>query len=147
MIRSRDVEMILSELATATDLQHDSRFRFWAKRIDGVDTSQTNGYMFTGDFVRGGTVDVSGPGLYLVHSVNGSRKYATEHYTVVRMDADGTLHTTDVGTTGRESGWAVRIRDDVVASLAEMSGQTVSPLAAFTDAKVMDEARRRGLVS
>jgi hypothetical protein len=118
---SAQIRELNKELLKAAGEEHDTRFRSWAKEIISVDASKSNGYAFEGDFINEGTVEVEiKPRLYLVMTTAGSRKYQTRTYTVVAMDADGNLAATDIQTTDKTRGWALRIRDQVAALLAEM---------------------------
>jgi len=119
MKQARD---LLSDLIKASGQGHDSRFRSWAKRITSIDYERDNGYTFVGNFVPDGTVAVDAkPGLYLVMTVTGSRKYQKRTYTVVTMDADGNLSPAGVQTTDATKGWAVRIREPIANLLAELA--------------------------
>jgi len=146
----RDLSAELFDMVSE-DAWPDTRFRSWAKFVTAVDTSKVNGYAFKGEFVEDGTVEVEiKPQVFLIMTTNGSRKYQTQHYSVVTMDAVGTLALTNIYTTDEERGWALRIRDKVaalVALVAEISGQApASPLAGFSDEELVAELRRRGLV-
>ncbi|MEB2353304.1 MAG: hypothetical protein OZ924_18080 [Burkholderiaceae bacterium] len=124
------IRNLLDELFEIHYVKPDYRFKKWAKRITRVDTSQANGYAFAGDFIREGTVEVQpGPALYLVSITTGTAKYNSAKYLVVRQDADGTLHATDIKDDDAERGWALRIRDRVAALLAEISDTPAKPTA------------------
>ena len=123
----------------------DHRFRHWAKRVTKVDTHLSNGYAFEGDFIPDGTVEVPvEPAVYLVATVAGSRQYHTTTYHVLTMDAEGVLRATQIMTTDAKPGWALRIRDQVAALLAEVSGQQADPLADHSDEELIAALERRG---
>lgn len=114
-----------------TDEKRDTRFKSWAKLITDVDPNGRNGYAFDGDFVNDGTVelDLSKPALALVSFRHGSMKYNYGEYAVVKVNTDGTLTATDIMASDADGkGWALRIRDDLVALLAELDPVTDTSL-------------------
>jgi hypothetical protein len=124
--------------------KHDNRFQFWAKRVTSVDNRSTNGYSFVGDFVRDGTVDAQ-PGVYLIHTQNGSRNYPVEHYSVLILNDDGTITDSSIYTNSSQGqGWALRIRDQVAALLAEHVGTVNNQFAQIADGELIAELQRRG---
>jgi hypothetical protein len=142
---SKQIRELRKELLAASGLDLDHRFRSWAKFIDKVDESKSNGYAFVGDFVGEGTVEVEvKPRLFLVMAESGSTKYHYAYYVVVKMNADGTLEPTDIATDGRTAGWALRIREQVAQALLALDGEQVSPLAPYSDGELLDELIRRG---
>jgi len=109
---------LLDDLILVTGRHQDHRFRPWAKRVDAVDTNLTNGYCFVGPFIGDGTVEYEVKRtVYIVKTSEGSRKYQTEHYTVVVMDSDGNLALPGLHTTDATRGWALRLREAVKALL------------------------------
>ncbi len=152
MKQIRELEKDLFKTVEAVGDKQDPRFRGWAKTVDRVDSNATNGYAFVGDFVKSGTIEVEvAPRVYLVKTVYGSRKYQTQTYSVVTMNAQGDLTATDITTTDATHGWALRIRDQVAQLLQELQGQTEgesNPLADVeTDALIAELARRGYAVS
>lgn len=143
---------------------HDSRFGdALVKEVTSVDPSQAGGYMFAGRPYYSGTDDVEpAPRLFLVRTKNGSNRYQTEHYLAVTMDAAGTLHLHDEPyTTGAERGWALRMRDGMIALLSGLHPQAVDIeaegarlnaelnadlLSEFSDEELLAELRRRGAI-
>ena len=107
----------------AEEGKRDTRFRNWVKKVTKVDSSKTNGYAFEGKWINEGTVDVTGPIVLLVKTTRGSRKYQTATYNVIVMNAAGELRLTDIRTTDKKRGWALRIRDAVAALLTEIHQQ------------------------
>lgn len=99
----------------------DPRFGCWAKTVDAVLPQHDDGYMFAGKFVAEGTVEVQPERrLFLVMTTHGSRKRQQRHYQIIEMGADGTLRPTAIQTDGQTRGWALRLRDQVVAKLDEI---------------------------
>jgi len=150
MKQIRELQKDLFEVVEAAGDKRDYRFQSWAKTIERVDQSATNGYAFVGDFVRSGTVEVEiAPRAYLVMTTAGSRQYQTATYRVVVMDAAGALAATDIVTTSATPGWALRIRDRVAELLQALQQQEApDPLADVeTDALIAELARRGYTVS
>lgn len=145
-----------AEVFEAGCLRFDHRWKSWAKWIDRVDQSKSDGYAFEGDFIGDGTIEieVGQPRLILAMCESGSAKHHIPYYAVVRLDADGSLHDADIATDGSKPGWALRIRDKVAAALEALEAlEGIEPvdafmsgvvLAQFTDQELIDEIQRRG---
>lgn len=142
-----------SELTTVaeqmTDEEKDRRFNNWAKFIDSVDPKGKDGYAFKGDWINDGTVEVElgKPRLALVYFRHGSMKYNYGEYAVVKITADGQLEPTGIMASDADGkGWALRIRDLVIAELVSLDdiGQ-VSPLDEFSADDLLAELARRGV--
>jgi len=128
---------------------HDRRFKLWVKRIDKVDQKGNSGYAFHGPFVRDGDVEINEQGtLYLIATAAGSMKYHTTTYTVLRWTGS-TFEFTGISTTDKTPGWALRIRDQVIAELnkgkADQGGddirsKAIAKLSTFDWNKLSDEA-------
>jgi hypothetical protein len=117
-----DLKGDLFKIAQAmTEEEKDHRFKAWAKFIEKVDPKGKDGYAFSGEWVNGGAVEVElKPTLFLVMFRHGSNKYNTGEYAVIKMTAAGDLEPTGIMTDDSTGGWALRIRDLVIAELAEM---------------------------
>jgi hypothetical protein len=126
--------------------RHDSRFQSWAKQVVGIDPSQHNGYSLLGEFVPSGTTEVEiKPSVYVVKTTNGTRRYQTDHYSVVVMDASGQLSCADLYTSSDEGrGWALRLREGLQALLNELAGAEALPLADRTDDELIAALEARG---
>lgn len=146
MKQVRNLRSELFAIAREQGYSADGRFNNWAKSIESVDTSKTNGYSLVGEFVPSGTVEVEiTPRVYLTATAQGTRANHVTTYLVIRMDADGTLSATDIVTNDNTRGWALRIRDQVAALIEELSGaEAASPLASLTDEALVTELQRRG---
>lgn len=123
-----EIRNLYEEIIEVAGDEQDRRFANanWVKVIDSVDPRGSDGYAFTGDFVRKGTVEVEvKPTLFLVASTSGSMKHHYTTYRVVTMDGDGALHRREITTDNSTSGWALRIRDQVKSLLAEINAPAV----------------------
>jgi hypothetical protein len=100
-------------------LEFDHRWKSWVKEITGVDREASNGYMYTGQFLQDGTVEITKGErrLFLVAAESGSRKYRTCYYTVVELTEEGTLKKHDIDDNDDKRGWALRMRNDIEALL------------------------------
>jgi len=126
----------------------DERKKTWRKHLKSVDKTRTNGYAFVGDWLRAGEREELEVGsLILCYDEPGSMK---NWYPVVRLfkvgvenDLDEVFHWE--GNT-RERSWALAVRDDIAAILADVQGQEPeeSPLAGFSDQELIAELERRG---
>jgi len=100
----------------------DHRFRGWVKIIEKVDPEGKNGWAFEGRFLKSGTVEMEdGRYVLLVKTTNGSRRYRDSWYSVVILEPDGSLTWTGI-TTDDHPGWALRIRDRLLALVQEVQG-------------------------
>jgi len=128
--------------------QADSRFRNWAKMVTGIDTKQSNGYCFEGDFVKDGTVEVEiKPAVFLTKTSRGSRRYPTATYNVLTMNAEGDLALTDIRTTDKTRGWALRIREQVADLVAEQQEEDAAESGLAVAAQRMQEAQEHDRIS
>lgn len=100
----------------------DSKYSFynggWVKQVTGIDKSQSDGYCFRGEFVRGATegkVELD-DGYYIVCSIEGSRKNQRKEYAVYRI-IGGQVEKAIGWVCGRD--WALQIRDQLADLLAQ----------------------------
>lgn len=113
--------------------QQDHRFSPWVKFVDRV-SDKADGYAFEGAFVQEGTTEmVIKPRVFLAMTSSGSSKYQTKHYNIIVMDAEGNLTATDIHTTSKTKGWALRIRSQVADLVEQLAGEPVSPQALTLD--------------
>jgi hypothetical protein len=132
------------EAIKAAGLEADSRWKRWVKFVDRVDTSQSDGFAFVGDFINEGTIEVDLPTsrLALVCTTTGSNKYRTSHYQVVWVNPDKSITPVDgLSTNDSKRGWALRLRDKVAALLDQTPDD--NPLASFSTAELQAELERR----
>lgn len=132
-------EDFLQEVLEASREERDYRFKSWAKWVDSVNPAVTDGYAFQGTFINAGTIEieVGEERLILVSTASGSHKYQVRYYRIVALKANGTLEWSWIGTDDRTKGWALRIRDEIAASLAELQGQTAPAEPVVTPADVL----------
>lgn len=108
---------LLERLFTLSGDEQDDRFNNWAKTITVIDRAADNGYTFVGEFISDGTHEIDREdAVYLVASTSGSRKYPRTYYRVIVL-RDGILTCTDIETSNKTPGWALRIREQVSALL------------------------------
>ena len=126
----------------------DRRKKTWRKHLERVDREKTNGYAFIGNWLRAGErAELEIGSFILCYDEAGSMK---NWYPVVRMFKvvengleevycwEGDVH---------ERSWALAVRDDIAAILAEARGQEPeegSLLASISDEELIAELERRG---
>ncbi len=109
-------------------ISSDSRNNFynggWVKQATGVDKSQGNGYCFEGDFVSRAINGLTecGDGLYIVCSVEGSRKNQEKRVAVYRVAGEQVERVID-WVYGND--WALQIRDQVAELLTKTTSSMV----------------------
>jgi len=129
----------------------DDRKRSWRKLLTQVDKEKTNGYAFVGEWLRAGErAELEVGSFILCYDEPGSVK---RWYPVIRMFKVGVDD--DLNEVYRwegsvcERSWALAVRDDIAAVLAEAQVQKPeegAPLAGFTDEELMAELERRGYI-
>ena len=126
----------------------DDRHKCWRKVLTHVDKNQSNGFAFIGDWLRAGErAELEIGSIILAYDVVGSRK---NWRPVVRLLKVGVENDLDEifrwEGDFRERSWALAVRDDIAAILAEEQGQQPeeSPLAGFSDEELIAELERRG---
>lgn len=112
----------LDRAIKASKLDTDHRFKKWARIVQKIDATKKDGFAFVGPYFEPGTseLDISKPLVILVASETGSMKYRTTSYQVVILSVDGGFEITDISTTNKPAGWALRIRDKVAALLHDL---------------------------
>lgn len=125
----------------------DDRKKSWRKLLTQVDKTKANGYAFVGEWLRAGErAELEVGSFILCYDEPGSVK---NWYPVVRMfkvenDLDEVYRWE--GNT-RERSWALAVRDNIAAILAEAQGQEPeegSLLAGISDEELITELKRRG---
>lgn len=119
------LETFLDDIILTADLPIDDRAPRWAKYIDQVDTAKRDGWMFIGEFINDGTVEVvlDKPCLILAQSSVTDDKMRSgylRYFALVILLTDGDLHPTGIKTDDRRGGWALRLRDHALAWLAKL---------------------------
>ena len=109
----------LGEILKVSQLKVDHRWKPWAKYINECDMSKEDGYIFTGDWIHSGTVQVETGKhrIILACATHGSNKYHYRYFRVLIQKPDASLEWTELGTDDSEKGWALRLRDAVCALL------------------------------
>jgi len=126
----------------------DERKKTWRKHLERIDKTKANGYAFVGDWLRAGEREELEIGSFILcYDEPGSMK---NWYPVVRLFKVGIENDLDEvycweGNT-RERSWALAVRDEISAILAEAQEQEPeeSSLAGFSDQELIAELERRG---
>ena len=127
----------------------DDRHKCWRKLLEKVDKNQSNGFAFIGDWLRAGErAELEVGSLILAYDVVGSRKNWRPVVRLLKVAIENDLDEIFrwEGNFGERS-WALAVRDDIAAILAEAQGQEApeeSPLAGFSDEELIAELERRG---
>ena len=126
----------------------DGRKKSWRKLLTQVDKTKANGYAFVGEWLRAGErAELEAGSFILCYDEAGSMK---NWYPVVRLfkavenGLEEVLHWE--GKT-HECNWALAVRGEIAAILAEAQGQKPEeggPLAGFSDEELIAELERRG---
>ena len=130
-------------VAVEIPLIGDERRKNWAKIVHDVDSTKTSGWAYVGDFIAvGGIQDVPVGAVLLVYGERGSATNPLIEARVYEVNADATLT-----EQGRAKGraWARTLRDRVEELLGQPPSATLD-LSAVSDADLLDEVRRRGLL-
>jgi len=128
----------------------DKRKKSWRKHLERVDKEKANGYAFIGDWLHAGErAELEIGSFILCYDEAGSMKNwypVVRLFKVVENGLDEIYHWEgDV----RERSWALAVRDDIAAILAEAQGQEPeeeSPLASISDEELIAELERRGYI-
>jgi len=110
----------LKTILEFSQLTLDHRFKKWAKYITDCDMDRDDGYMFEGEWIGPGTVQVptGHHRIILTCAISGSNKYHYRHFRVLIMKPDTTLEFTDIFTDDHDKGWALRLKP-VICTLLE----------------------------
>ena len=126
----------------------DRRKKTWRKHLESVDKEKANGYAFVGNWLRAGEREEIEVGSFILcYDEPGSVK---NWYPVVRLFKvveNGLSEMYRWEGDIRERSWALAVRDEIAAILAEAQGQKPeeeSPLASISDEELIAELERRG---
>ena len=129
----------------------DSRHKCWRKLLTHVDREQSNGFAFVGDWLRAGErAELEVGSLILCYDDVGSRKNWRPVVRLLKVLENGVEDFEEVFRWEgdfRERSWALAVRDDIAAILAEEQGQQPeegSLLAGLSDEELIAELERRG---
>jgi hypothetical protein len=96
----------------------DPRFKQWVKRLEGVDTSISNGYAFEGSFIRfDRKVELEVGALLLYFGMEGSRTRQKPCVALKAVTPDGRLETL-YERDDLDRSWALDVRDDIARIVA-----------------------------
>src|SRR5690554_3076908 len=102
----------------------DKRKKSWRKHLERVDKERANGYAFVGDWLQAGErAELEIGSFILCYDEAGSMK---NWYPVVRLCQvveNGLDEVYRWEGNVRERSWALAVRDDIAAILAEAQGQ------------------------
>ena len=109
----------------------DRRKKTWRKHLVGVDTSRSNGYAFDGEWLRADErAELPVGALILGYDEPGSMKNRYPLVRVWRVDATADGGLAEVyryeGAPGERS-WALAVRDEIAALLAEADPEAGGP--------------------
>jgi len=128
----------------------DRRKKTWRKLLTQVDKTKANGYAFVGEWLRAGErAELEVGSFILCYDEAGSMK---NWYPVVRMFKvveNGLEEVYCWEGNICERSWALAVRDEIAAILAEAQGQEPeeedgSLLASISDEELIAELERRG---
>lgn len=133
-------------LCVASGLSYDHRWQSWVKEITGIDRSKNNGYMYEGEFVSEGTVelDENERRVFLVASETGSNKYRTTFYQVVVLE-NGELECEDLHDDDDKPGWALRMREGISELLGNVSEERTINIPEILLKAVFEQLNRSSL--
>ncbi len=136
-------------VAVEVPLVGDARHKNWAKIVENVDETKSNGWAFDGEFIAaGGVQDVPVGSVLMVYGEKGSRANPQIEAKVFVANGDGTL-SHEQSASGRA--WARTLRDRVSELLTDPMQQTPSGLdwdvvlMRYSDDAIIEEFRRRKL--
>lgn len=126
----------------------DSRKKSWRKLLTQVDREQSNGYAFVGEWLRAGErAELEVGSFILCYDEPGSMKNwrpVVRLFKVLENDLNEVYRWEG---SVRERSWALAVRDEIAAILAEAQGQEPegeSMLARIPDEELIAELRQRG---
>ena len=131
----------------------DSRHKCWRKLLTHVDRELSSGFAFVGDWLRAGErAELEVGSLVLCYDDVGSRKNWRPVVRLFKVLGNGAEDLEEVFRWEgdfRERSWALAVRDEIAAMLAEEQGQQPeegSLLAGLSDDELIAELERRGYV-
>ena len=126
----------------------DERKKAWRKLLDGVDKTKTNGYAFAGNWLLAGErAELQVGSFILCYDEAGSTKNWYPLVRLLRVGVNGLDEVYRWEGDARERSWALAVRDEIAAILADARGQEPeerSPLASISDDDLIAELERRG---
>ena len=136
-------------VAVEVPLVGDARHKNWAKVVENVDETKSNGWAFDGEFIAaGGIQDVPVGSVVMVYGEKGSRANPQIEARVFVANGDGTMSHIQ-SASGRA--WARTLRDRVAELLTDRLESAPTGLAwdvdllRYSDEAIIEEMRRRKL--
>jgi len=124
----------------------DTRKKSWRKELVNVDKSQSNGYAFIGNWLKGGERAELEVGSYiLAYDEPGSMKHWSPHVRLFRVQANGELEKIyDWEGGSQEKSWALAVRDEIAdivykkedANLTEEEKEIVEKLRLLSSERI-----------
>src|SRR5690606_33542896 len=124
----------MQELKTIVEIpaKRDDRKKAWAKALESVDVTKSNGYAFLGNWLRRGEkAELPIGSFVLTYDEPGSMKNWYPEVVLYRVTEDGLEVAHEYKGDYGERSWALAVRDRIAEILAESRGETPNPLAAF----------------
>ena len=107
----------------------DPRFKQWVKKLEGVDTSISNGYAFQGSFIRfDRKVELEVGAILLCFGMEGSRRFQRPCVALKTVTPDGRLETI-YERYDLDLAWALDVRDDIAAIVAARRSSSSADVA------------------
>lgn len=126
----------------------DERKKSWRKLLTKVDREQSNGYAFVGEWLKAGErAELEVGSFILCYDEAGSMKnwYPVVH--LFKVVENGLEEVYRWEGSIRERSWALAVRDEIAAILAEAQGQEPeegNQLSRLSDEELIAELSRRG---
>jgi hypothetical protein len=126
----------------------DDRKKSWRKLLTQVDKTKANGYAFIGEWLcEGERAELEVGSFVLCYDETGSRKYTCPVVRLFKVEENSLQEVFYWEGHYGERSWALAVRDDIAAILAEAQGQESeegSPLVSISDEELIAELERRG---
>lgn len=122
----------MRKVITEIPAQKDRRWKAWAKVVEKVDTTKTNGWAYEGEFVPvGRKAELEAGSIVIYYQEIGSRANREPVVTVYRVTDNGTLEEL-LRTEGLD--WALNIRDQVAELVNKSKADELEALRAEAEA-------------
>jgi len=124
----------------------DIRKKSWRKELIKVDKSQSNGYAFIGNWLKGGErAELEVGSFVLAYDEPGSMKHWSPHVRLFKVQASGELEKVyDWEGDSQEKSWALAVRDEIAniisqevcIELTEEEKEIVEKLRSFSSERI-----------
>jgi hypothetical protein len=130
----------------------DERKKTWRKLLTQVDKTKANGYAFIGNWLRAGErAELEVGSFVLCYDEPGSAKNWYPLVRLFKVVENGWEEVYRWKGDTRERSWALAVRDEIAAILAEAQGQEPQEgnmleqrLSGISDEELIAELKRRG---